>query len=73
MTPLEYWRSTVVQHNFPKLAKMAKDILPIQSASVAVERDFSKGARKVTPNRCSLISETIRASMFLKSWFVNNP
>lgn len=70
--PLEYWRSTSVQQNFPKLSKMARDILPIQSASVAVERDFSKGVRVVTPKRSSLIPATIRASMFVKSCFTNN-
>ncbi|KAG4070300.1 hypothetical protein HA402_014400 [Bradysia odoriphaga] len=72
MKPLEYWRSESVQHEFPKLSKMARDVLPVQSSSVAVERDFSKGAHVVTPTRCSLTSETIRASMFLKSWFSNN-
>lgn len=72
VSPLEYWRSSNVQYNFPKLSKMARDVLPIQSSSVAVQRDFSKGARVVTPTRCSLIAETIRASMFVKSWFVNN-
>lgn len=42
VSPLEYWRSPNIKQNFPKLTKMARDILPIQSSSVAVERDFSK-------------------------------
>lgn len=67
VTPLEYWRSKSVQQEFPKLSKMAKDVLAVQPSSVAVERDFSKGARVVTPTRCALIALTIRASMFLKS------
>lgn len=70
---LDYWRSKNIQDEFPVLSKMARDFLPIQSSSVAVERDFSKGAQVVTPIRCSLTAETIRASMFLKSWFSNNP
>lgn len=72
MMPLEYWRSESVQKEFPKLSMMARDVLPIQPSSVAVERDFSKGARVVTPTRCALIAETIRASMFMKSWFNND-
>lgn len=69
---LDYWRSKSTQDEFPGLSKMARDFLPIQSASTAVERDFSKGAHVVTPTRCSITSETIRATMFLKSWFDNN-
>ncbi|KAJ6648390.1 putative AC transposase, partial [Pseudolycoriella hygida] len=38
--PIDYWSSRNIQDEFPKLSKMARDILPIQSASVAVERDF---------------------------------
>lgn len=63
---LDFWRSQVAE--FPNLAKMARDILPVQSSSVPVERDFSGGVDLVTPTRCSLDAKTIRACMCLKSW-----
>lgn len=64
--PIEYWKGQ--KEMFPLLTKMAMDILPIQPASVAVERDFSHARRVVPPSRSSLKHETITASMCLKSW-----
>lgn len=64
---LEFWQSH--QHDFPVLSKMARDVLPVQGASVAVERDFSDAADIVTVNRCSLDKETIRKLMCLKDWY----
>lgn len=66
---LDFWRSQ--QHELPNLANMARDYLAVQSASVSVERDFSGGADLVTPTRCSLHAQTIRACMCLKSWLKN--
>lgn len=66
---LDYWRSQ--QSDFPSLSIMARDILAVQSSSVAVERDFSDGAHLITPERCSLLPETIRACMCLKNWLKN--
>ncbi len=64
---LDFWRSH--EADFPTLTKMARDILPVQCASVAVERDFSSASDTVTPNRCSLKSETIRQLQCLKNWY----
>lgn len=66
---LEYWRSQ--KDEFPNLSNMAQDYLGAQSSSVAVERDFAMGTDLVTPTRCSLLPETIRACMCLKSWMKN--
>lgn len=66
---LEYWRSQVEE--FPNLANMARDYLAIQSGAVAVERDFSAGSTFLTPKRCSMLPETIRACLCLKSWLKN--
>lgn len=66
---LDYWRSQ--QSDFPNLSRMARDILAVQSSSVAVERDFSDGSHLVTQERCSLLPETIRACMCLKNWLKN--
>lgn len=66
---LEFWK--IHQSEFPLLSQMARDIFPIQSASVSVERDFSSSARVVTPYRAALKPETIRAVMCVKSWLEN--
>lgn len=66
---LEYWRSQ--KDEFPNISKMARDNLAAQSSSVAIERDFSMGSDLVTPKRCSLLPETIRACLCLKSWLKN--
>lgn len=66
---LEYWRSQ--KDEFPNLSNMARDNLAVQSSSVAVERDFSMGSDLVTPKRCSLLPETIRACLCLRSWMKN--
>lgn len=66
---LDFWRSQ--QSDFPNLSIMARDVLAVQSTSVAVERDFSEGANLITPERCSLLPETIRACMCLKNWLKN--
>lgn len=65
--PIVYWKSQASE--FPRLTMMARDIFAVQSASTGVERDFSKGSRFVTPNRCSMLQTTIKASMVLKSWY----
>ncbi|KAG4074092.1 hypothetical protein HA402_014297 [Bradysia odoriphaga] len=64
---LEYWRCQ--QTELPQMARFARDVLPVQGSSVAVERDFSMGADLIVPTRCRLKRETIRAIMCLKSWF----
>lgn len=64
---LEFWRSQ--EGEFPGLSRLARDILPIQSSSVAVERDFSSASDVVTTKQCALKAETIRAKMCLKMWY----
>lgn len=63
---LDFWRAQ--QDELPHLSIMARDYLAVQSSSVSVERDFSDGVDLVTPTRCSLKAQTIRACMCLKSW-----
>lgn len=64
---LDFWRSQ--KDELPKLTKMARDYLGAQTGSVSVERDFSGGVDLITPTRCSLLPQTIRACMCLKSWY----
>lgn len=63
---LDYWKTQNAE--FPFLTQMARDILPVQSGSVSVERDFSGAVDVVTPTRCSLKHNSIRATMCVKSW-----
>lgn len=63
----DFWKSN--QKDFPCLSLMARDFHPIQSGSVCVERDFSKGVHVVTPTRASLQENTISAVMCVKSWY----
>lgn len=64
---LDYWKAQ--ETTFPFLANMARDIFPAQSGSVCVERDFAGAVDVVTPTRCSLTHNTIRATMCVKSWY----
>lgn len=48
---------------------MARDYLAIPATSVPVERAFSCGTDLITPTRCRLSDDTIRACMCLKSWW----
>lgn len=67
---LEFWRTQETE--FPGLSKLARDVLPVQSASVAVERDFSSASNTMSPKQCSMQADTLRARMCLKMWYNNN-
>lgn len=64
---VEYWKSH--QQEYPNLSRMARDFCPLQSGSVSTERDFSGAVDLITPNRCALTKDIIRANMCLKSWY----
>lgn len=66
---LNYWKTQ--QDELPLLSGMARDFLPVQSSSVAVERDFADGVDIITPNRHRLVAKTIQTKMCLKSWYKN--
>jgi hypothetical protein len=64
--PLEWW---VTQAKvWPSLGKMARDYLGMCASSVASEQVFSSAKRTVSPHRCCLLPETIRATQCLKAW-----
>lgn len=64
---LDYWKTQNAEFSF--LTQMARDILPVQSASVCVERDFAGAVDVVIPTRCSLKHNAIREIMCVKSWY----
>ena len=64
--PLLWWKVNAM--SFPNLSGMARDYLAIPGTEAAAEREFSKGRRLITFERCSLGPNTIQAIQCLKSW-----
>ena len=64
--PYAWWWST--RHRWPQLAMMALDILTVAPMSDEPERQFSDTGVMVTNRRNRLRSDTIAATMSLKSW-----
>ncbi|ODQ73441.1 hypothetical protein LIPSTDRAFT_103977 [Lipomyces starkeyi NRRL Y-11557] len=64
--PLQWFFSK--QHQYPRIAGMARDFLAIPASSVPSERVFSIGGNLITAKRTRLGDKTIEASMCLKSW-----
>lgn len=64
--PLHYW----IQNRFrwPHVAQMALDIFSIPAMSSSAERIFSLAGLLTPSNRARLSSDTIGASLCLKSW-----
>ncbi|KAK0574216.1 hypothetical protein LWI29_019874 [Acer saccharum] len=63
---LEYWRSCSIK--YPKLSRMARDVLTIPVSTVDPESAFSMGSRVISPCRSSLKPKTIRAMVCLQDW-----
>jgi len=53
---------------FPKLAKLAREILAIPASSASSETDFSDLGQMMTPNRCSTQPETANDSLVLRDY-----
>ncbi|GES80463.1 ribonuclease H-like domain-containing protein [Rhizophagus clarus] len=64
-----YLGSLANESQYPHLAAMACDYLAIPATNTPIERAFSGGTDLISQKRCSLLSETIRACMCLKSWW----
>ncbi|EJD42010.1 hATC-domain-containing protein [Auricularia subglabra TFB-10046 SS5] len=62
--PIQWWVSR--RTLFPRLSRMALDILSIPGSAVAVERVFSGGRDTVSMRRARLSAETIRVLMLVK-------
>lgn len=63
---IEWWRNHADQ--YPKLAIIARKILPIQATSVASERLFSEAGDVDTKSRNRLSDESVEAIVLFKSW-----
>lgn len=64
---LEWWK--INEHQFPRLARIARDYLAIPATSVPSEQVFSTSKNLITEKRNRLLGKTIRACMCLKSWW----
>ncbi|KAF5324671.1 hypothetical protein D9611_004416 [Ephemerocybe angulata] len=62
--PVQWWHKQRFQ--FPRLYKLARDILSIPGSAVAVERIFSGGRDTISLRRASLRPKTIRMLMISK-------
>lgn len=71
-TALEWWLREEQQHAYPRLSKMAIDILSIPAMSAEPERIFSGSRRTISWTRCSLGGDTIEMLECLKSWIRQN-
>jgi len=63
---LEWWKK--YQHEYPGLARMARDVFAVPASGAGVEREFSKGGRVATWTRARLNPDTIQESMMFKSY-----
>ena len=53
---------------YPRLSKIARDILCVMASSVPVERLFSSASAIVSNERCSLKYQSVRILLCLHSW-----
>ena len=64
--PFEYWRQRQMQ--YPRLSRMAFDVLSIPPASDEIERIFSLAGLMVTPHRNRLEENTVESVQMLRSF-----
>jgi hypothetical protein len=62
----QFWKAK--QFEFPIIAKMAKDFLPMPATSSPSEVVFSAGGDIITKKRNRLVGESVRMIICLKAW-----
>jgi hypothetical protein len=67
-SPLTWWLREEQSQRYPRLSKMAIDILSIPAMSAEPERDFSGARRTISWDRCQFGSRTIERGKCMKSW-----
>ncbi|KJZ67979.1 hypothetical protein HIM_12633 [Hirsutella minnesotensis 3608] len=67
-SPLTWWLREEQQQRYPRLSKMAVDILSAPAMSAEPERVFSGARRTISWDRCQLGSRTIEKGECMKSW-----
>jgi hypothetical protein len=64
--PIAYWISKL--HEFPRVARMALDLMSAPAMSTSNERDFNQTGLIWTSNRSTLDAEVLGATMAMASW-----
>lgn len=64
--PLEYWSAK--RFEYPRVAKMAIDVLSIPAMAAECERTFSSAGCMVSPKRTRLDASTIAVTQTVRSW-----
>lgn len=67
-SPLDWWLREEQQQRYPRLSRMAVDILSVPAMSAEPERVFSGARRTISWDRCQLGSRTIERGECMKSW-----
>jgi hAT family C-terminal dimerisation region len=68
--PVNWWKGS--RTLYPKLSKMARDVLAVPATGTGVEREFSISGRVVTKQRNCLAPSTIRDIMQYKRWVLRH-
>ncbi|KAJ3499546.1 hypothetical protein NLG97_g234 [Lecanicillium saksenae] len=66
LAPLLWWKENEMK--YPRLSRMASDLLSIPSMSAETERSFSSAGRMVSPLRTRLDRHTIGMAQSMRSW-----
>lgn len=67
-SPLTWWLREEQSQQYPRLSKMAINVLSIPAMSAEPERVFSDARRTISWDRCQLGSRTIERGECMKSW-----
>lgn len=67
-SPLTWWLREEQQQTYPRLFRMAIDILSVPAMSAEPERVFSGARRTISWDRCQLGGHTIERGDCMKSW-----
>lgn len=65
--PLKFWNRSEINLLFPKISKIAKEVLSIPATSVKSEQNFSAAGRLINDRRSHLKSSNIDAILFDRS------
>lgn len=68
LSPFIYWSKRSIQETFPRLARMALDILSIPPMSSSAERIFSLAGVLLRDRRARLKEDVVEASELLADW-----
>lgn len=66
--PIQWWQEATQRANYPRLSKMALDLLSIPAMSAEVERLFSSANITITDRRNRIGVDAVEAIECLKSW-----